>query len=219
MPDALVLDFGGVISRTLFETHDLSERALGLPPGTLDWQGPFAPENDALWRRMQNDEISERDYWRQRTSEVAALVGADWTEMSDFVRAARGAAPSEVIRPEALAAIKAAQDNGIRLAILSNELDLFYGADFREKLPFLSHFDVIVDATYSGILKPDARAYAQVTDALGVPASACVFVDDQIRNIRGAEDAGLIPVHFDVRQPGASFARALDALGITRRAS
>jgi len=28
---ALVLDFGGVISRTLFETHDLSEAALGLP--------------------------------------------------------------------------------------------------------------------------------------------------------------------------------------------
>ena len=27
---ALVLDFGGVISKTLFETHDLTARALGL---------------------------------------------------------------------------------------------------------------------------------------------------------------------------------------------
>ena len=34
------------------------------------------------------------------------------------------------------------------LAILSNELDLFYGADFREKLPFLADFDVIVDAMF-----------------------------------------------------------------------
>ena len=41
---ALILDFGGVISRTLFETHDLSEKALGLPTGSLTWQGPFAPE-------------------------------------------------------------------------------------------------------------------------------------------------------------------------------
>jgi hypothetical protein len=40
----LVLDFGGVISRTLFETHDLTERALGLPPGTLTWRGPFDPD-------------------------------------------------------------------------------------------------------------------------------------------------------------------------------
>ena len=50
---ALVLDFGGVISRTLFETHDLSEAALGLPPGTLTWRGPFAPETDVLWQAMQ----------------------------------------------------------------------------------------------------------------------------------------------------------------------
>ena len=32
---ALVLDFGGVISRTLFETHALPEAALGLPPGIM----------------------------------------------------------------------------------------------------------------------------------------------------------------------------------------
>ncbi|RWF53196.1 MAG: HAD family phosphatase, partial [Mesorhizobium sp.] len=29
-PKALVLDFGGVVTRTLFETHALTERALGL---------------------------------------------------------------------------------------------------------------------------------------------------------------------------------------------
>ncbi|SDX90225.1 HAD-IA family hydrolase [Citreimonas salinaria] len=219
MPEALVLDFGGVISRTLFETHALSEKALGLPPGTLDWQGPFAPETDPLWRRMQADEITERDYWRTRTAEVAALVGADWTQMSDFVCAARGAAPSEVIRPEALAAMDAAKAEGARLAVLSNELDLFYGADFRAKLPFLADFDVIVDATYSGILKPDPRAYAAVTEALALPPAACVFVDDQMRNIQGAEAAGLVPVHFDVRRPGDSFDRALDALGIRGRRS
>ena len=44
---ALVLDFGGVISRTLFETHDLSEQALGLNRGTLTWRGPFDPQGDA----------------------------------------------------------------------------------------------------------------------------------------------------------------------------
>ena len=32
---ALILDFGGVVTRTLFETHDITERALGLPAGTL----------------------------------------------------------------------------------------------------------------------------------------------------------------------------------------
>ena len=48
----LLLDFGGVISVTLFERHRLSERLLGLPEGTLTWRGPFDPESDALWRDM-----------------------------------------------------------------------------------------------------------------------------------------------------------------------
>ena len=213
---ALILDFGGVISRTLFETHDLSEKALGLPNGSLTWQGPFAPEADPLWRAMQADEISERDYWKSRTAEVAKLVGQNWNEMSDFVRAARGADPDAVIRTEFRTTIAACKAAGVRLAILSNELDLFYGADFREKLPFLKDFEVIVDATYTGILKPDARAYEQVLQELGLPAADCVFVDDQLRNIKGAEALGLPAVHFDVMAPSQSYAEALRLLDLER---
>lgn len=213
---ALILDFGGVISRTLFETHDLSEKALGLPNGSLTWQGPFAPEADPLWRAMQADEISERDYWKSRTAEVAKLVGQNWNEMSDFVRAARGADPDAVIRPEFRTTIAACKAAGVRLAILSNELDLFYGADFREKLPFLKDFEVIVDATYTGILKPDARAYEQVLQELGLPAADCVFVDDQLRNIKGAEALSLPAVHFDVMAPSQSYAEALRLLDLER---
>lgn len=213
---ALILDFGGVISRTLFETHDLTEKALGLPAGSLDWQGPFAPENDALWRAMQADEITERTYWRERTREVGALIGENWTEMSQFVRAARGAEPDAVIRPEFRKAITECKTAGFRLAVLSNELDLFYGADFRDKLPFLEDFEVIVDATYTGILKPDPRAYEAVLAELDLPAESCVFVDDQLRNIKGAEAISLPCVHFNVMQPAKSYEEALRLLGLER---
>ena len=63
---ALILDFGGVISRTLFETHALSEAALGLAAGKLTWQGPFAPEADALW---QADCLLPMPLSRQRLAE------------------------------------------------------------------------------------------------------------------------------------------------------
>ena len=206
---ALVLDFGGVVTRTLFETHALTEQALGLEPGTLQWRGPFDPDSDPLWRAMQADEISERDYWRTRTSEVGRLVGEDWQAMETFVQRARGAEPQKVVRPEADSAIRAVHAAGFRLAILSNELDLFYGADFRRRLPLLGLFDVIVDATYTGILKPDPRAYALVTEALGLPAGACVFVDDQQRNVEGGCAAGMRTVHFDAARPAQSYAEAL----------
>lgn len=216
---ALVLDFGGVISRMLFETHELSEQALGLKPGTLTWKGPFDPSTDPLWQDMQADKLSERDYWMARTREVGRLLGEDWDRMETFVQRARGADVEAVIRPEAVAIIGAAKAAGKKLAILSNELDLFYGADFRRRLPLLQRFDVIVDATYTGILKPDPRAYAAVTEALGLPAHACVFVDDQRRNADGGVQAGMPVVHFDVLDPQASFdmARRLLSLPIHER--
>lgn len=213
-PQALVLDFGGVVTRTLFETHDLTEKALGLPAGALAWRGPFAPDSDDLWRAMQADEISEREYWRQRTGEVGRMVGEEWDRMEIFVQRARGADPEAVIRPEAARAVHVASAAGVRLAILSNELDLFYGAEFRNRLPLLSLFEVIVDATYTGILKPDPLAYAAITDALELPAEACVFVDDQKRNVDGAMAVGMRTVHFDVREPGPSFAGALGQFGL-----
>ncbi|ESW68014.1 HAD family hydrolase [Mesorhizobium sp. LSJC268A00] len=206
---ALVLDFGGVVTRTLFETHALTEQALGLAPGTLQWHGPFDPDSDPLWRSMQADEISERDYWRTRTSEVGRLVGEDWQAMETFVQRARGAEPEKIVRPEAVRAIRTVHAAGFRLAILSNELDLFYGAGFRQRLPLLELFDTIVDATYTRILKPDPRAYALVTEALGLPAGACVFVDDQQRNVDGGRAAGMRTVHFDVARPALSYAEAL----------
>lgn len=217
-PQALVLDFGGVISRTMFETHDLTEAALGLPPGTLQWRGPFDPAGDALWQAMQADRITERDYWMARTQEVGRLLGEDWTRMEQFVQRSRGADVSAVIRPEAVAAIEAAQAAGCRLAILSNELDLFYGAAFRHELPLMRRFEVVVDATYTHILKPDARAYQAVLDALGLPAESCVFVDDQARNVAGAVQVGMHAVHFDVQRPADSYGRALDLLGVPRPA-
>ncbi|HEV7321241.1 MAG TPA: HAD-IA family hydrolase [Ensifer sp.] len=211
---ALILDFGGVVTRTLFETHDITERALGLSPGTLTWRGPFDPASDPLWAAMQRREITERDYWTERTREVGQLLGEDWSDMKTFVQRARGAEPELVLRPEAREAILAAERAGIRLAILSNELDLFYGVAFRERFPLIELFETIVDATYTNILKPDPRTYELVLSQLNLPREACVFVDDQLKNIEGAQAVGLPHVHFDVTRPAESYARALQMLGL-----
>lgn len=211
---ALILDFGGVVTRTLFETHDVTERTLGLPAGTLTWRGPFDPATDPLWVSLQAREITERDYWMTRTQEVGALLGEDWTDMKTFVQRARGADPELVLRPEARDAILKAKAAGLKLAILSNELDLFYGESFRKRFPLIDLFDVIVDATYTKILKPDPRAYEQVLAELGVARADCVFVDDQKKNIEGAVAIGLPHVHFDVTRPAESYAQALNMLGL-----
>jgi putative hydrolase of the HAD superfamily len=212
---ALILDFGGVISRTLFETHAASERALGLAPGTLTWRGPFDPGNDALWRDMQAGRLSERDYWLARTREVGALLGERWERMEELVQRARGNDPDAVVRPETAALVRAAHVAGRRLAILSNELDLFYGRGLRERMALLRLFDVIVDATYTGVLKPDPRAYEDCLARLGVAAADALFVDDQPLNVDGARRAGLRVVLFDVLDPARSVRQVAAQLGLS----
>jgi putative hydrolase of the HAD superfamily len=163
---------------------------------------------------MQADHITEREYWMARTRSVGDLVGEEWNDMQTFVQRARGADVEAVIRPEAIAAVHQAKAAGCKLAVLSNELDLFYGATFRERLPLLNLFDVIIDATYTGILKPDRRAYEMCSQALGVSGEECVFVDDQSRNVLGAMTLGWQTVQFDVVHPTNSYQRALKLLGI-----
>ena len=134
--------------------------------------------------------------------------------MKEFVQAARGADAELVLRPEARDAILKAKAAGLRLAILSNELDLFYGVEFRKSFPLIDHFDVIVDATYTNILKPDPRAYQLCLDELSLPVGDCVFVDDQKKNVDGALALHIPTIHFDVTQPAQSYAAALSLLGV-----
>jgi putative hydrolase of the HAD superfamily len=212
----LLLDFGGVISVTLFERHAMSEQALGLPAGTLTWRGPFDPEGDPLWAEMLADRISERDYWARRASEVGRLCGEDWDVLT-LLRRTRGPDANRHIRPEATRTIRRARAAGKRVGILSNELELFYGRDIMDRLDILKEMDSLVDATHTHILKPDPRAYALGCEALGLTAAEVVFVDDQPRNIEGGRRAGLETVQFDVTKPGSSFAEAEARLGLDQR--
>jgi putative hydrolase of the HAD superfamily len=209
----LLLDFGGVISVTLFERHALSEQALGLPAGTLTWRGPFDPEGDPLWADMLADRIAERDYWARRASEVGKLCGEDW-DMLTLIRRSRGPDANRHIRPEAVRTIRRAKAAGRRVGILSNELELFYGRDTMDRLDILKEIDSLIDATHTHILKPNPRAYALGCEALGLAPREVVFVDDQPRNIEGARRAGLDTIQFDVTKPGSSFTEVEARLGL-----
>lgn len=211
----LLLDFGAVISRTIFETHAHTERVLGLEPGTLTWLGPIDPETDPLWRDMMADRISERNYWEERAAEVGRLIGEPgWSPAVLLRRAREGMSADDITRPEALALVRAAKAGGKRVGILSNELALFFGQGFRSELPVFEMMDEVVDASDGGPLKPLREAYARGLEAFGARAQDAVFVDDQPRNVAGAEAVGITAVQFDVAAPDLSFGKAAEALAI-----
>jgi len=205
-PEALLLDFGSVISVSLFERHRDTEAELGLPAGSLGWLGPIAPETDPLWQAMQRDELSERDYWAQRAQELGQAAGEPGWDMLAMLTRLRHTEPYAVVRPAMRWLVHQARARGCRVGILSNELELFYGAEFLKRMDILRDMHVIVDATHTKILKPDPRAYALAVQGMGVAAERILFVDDQFRHIAGAQRAGLQTQLFDLRDVAGSIA-------------
>jgi putative hydrolase of the HAD superfamily len=208
-PRGLLLDFGSVISVSIFERHRETERILGLPAGRLDWLGALDPATDPLWQAMQRDEMSERDYWAARARQTGEAVGEpDW-DMPAMLTRIRQQDPASVVRPAMADLVARAHARGIRLGILTNELELFHGRAFMDRMTVLAHFPVLVDATHTGILKPDPAAYALAIDAMGLAPHEILFVDDQFRNVAGAVRAGLQVQYFDLRDvPGQILAIA-----------
>lgn len=213
-PEALLLDFGSVITYSAFEIMDRAEKRLRLPPGTLDWRGPLDPATDPLWVAMQNDEISERSYWEKRALEVGLMMGQNWMPL-DFFRAIRGNDLNEDVRPEITKLVSDTRAAGLKVGILTNELELFGGQESGRTIEIVKAMDIVVDATHTQILKPDPRAYGLAVDRLRVSPGAIVFVDDQPRNVAGAERAGLKGIHFDVRDAAKSVKAVRTALRLS----
>ena len=206
IPQALLLDFGSVISVSVFERHRDTEAELGLGAGSLRWLGPIAPETDELWQAMQRDEISEREYWARRARELGEAAGQPGWDMLAMLTRLRHTDPNAIVRPGIRRLVRAARARGLAVGILSNELELFYGAEFLSRMDILRDMQVIVDATHTQVLKPDPRAYEMAVQQLGVPAARVLFVDDQFRNIAGAQRAGLQSQFFDLRDVDGSIA-------------
>ena len=202
-PKALLLDFGSVISVSVFERHRETERILGLPEGALNWLGPIESASDPLWCAMQRDEITEREYWAIRARELGEMVGEQEWDVLAMLHKIRQVDPNDVVRPQIHRMIKVAKSRGVHVGILSNELELFYGEEFLARMDVLADMTVIVDASTTGILKPDPRAYNQAIEGMGLPPEEILFVDDQFRNIVGAVKVGLQAHHWDMRDiPG-----------------
>jgi HAD superfamily hydrolase (TIGR01509 family) len=90
-------------------------------------------------------------------------------DMSGLVRRARGA--------------------GLRTALLSNSWGNDYPRDGWDEM-----FDAIVISGEVGMRKPEPRIYEHTLGLLGLPAGACVFVDDMPHNVAAAVEVGMVGV-------------------------
>jgi len=210
----LLLDVGAVIVRTPFELHRVAEARYGLPRGSLGWMGPHDPSSDPLWRSMQAGELSELDYWHRRAEETERLAGRHGG-LQDYIAMCFGGPQSEFVRPEAEALVADARSAGLKLGVLTNETELMQGRAWIDRVDVFRSVDALIDASVTGIMKPDPAAYRLALDALQLPAGAVLFVDDQPKNVAGAEAVGIAAVHFDPTDVARSFGLVRQRLGLS----
>jgi HAD superfamily hydrolase (TIGR01509 family) len=93
------------------------------------------------------------------------------------------------IQPEILDLAKELRRSNIRTAILSNLLQPL--AWFIKKRGKLRDFSPIIFTHEIGVAKPDPKSYEFVIKKLGLRAEECLFVDNRLDNIAGAEAVGM----------------------------
>jgi putative hydrolase of the HAD superfamily len=194
----LLLDFGGVVIRTPFEML----HRVGHP----EWAGPFDPDSDPLWRAMQIGEMTERDYWDRRATEVFPGVDDPVASLMDTLFAPPR---DDVIRPETMMLIEEVP----RPAVLTNDLARFHSPAWLDEMGLGTSFDPLIDLSYTGRLKPHPLAYAHAVERLDADPGQVVFADDQPANVAAGIAFGLHAVWFDVTDPRGSVERIRLALG------
>ena len=89
--------------------------------------------------------------------------------------------------------VRAARSH-VRVAILSNS---WLGLEEQLCALGVDHlFDPVINSARVGLRKPDPRIFLHALESLRVPPKAVLFVDDQRRNTRVAEELGIPSVCF-----------------------
>lgn len=142
---------------------------------------------------------------KQEAEDIGMQANAGFISYSDFldqVADLAGVTPDEARREinsnhpntELFDYIRTRLKPRYKIGLLSNA-----GADRLEALFGRENTQLIDAASLSyetGFVKPDERAYRNIADRLGVEVSECIFVDDQPRYCRAAEDVGMRAVEY-----------------------
>ena len=66
-----------------------------------------------------------------------------------------------------------------------------------ERFSFFKEFDGIVVSGEEKLIKPDKKLYHLLLDRYNLNVEKTIFIDDNIKNIKAAEEIGLIAIHFE----------------------
>lgn len=191
--EAIICDFGGVLTTPLVESFMAFQDQTGITTETLGkaMQATAEANGDNPLFEMERGEITEVAFLEMLTDSLEPLLGHR-PEMHRFKEIYFEALEPN---PEMIELMRALKNEGYRMAMLTNNVREWEPL-WRAMLPVDEIFETVVDSGFVGCRKPESRIYELTLERIDQPAEACLFVDDVLVNIEGARKASLQAVHF-----------------------
>ena len=183
---AVIFDFGGVITSSPFEAFARYEAQRGLPHGFIRTVNATNPDSNA-WERLERSEISTAQFDAAFRAEALSL-GHD-VPGGDVLPLLAGEVRLGMVA--ALGVCKAAFKVGCITNNVASEDDIGWGPSVKH---ILTEFDHVIESAKAGLRKPDPRIYLMMCEALNVPPSACVYLDDLGINCKPAAALGMTAI-------------------------
>jgi putative hydrolase of the HAD superfamily len=206
--DAVLFDFGGVLSGSPFEAFARYEKEQGLPEGFIRSLNA-TNHHDNAWARLERNEL-DFDAFCNAFEEEARAAGGHVDTRALF------AMLGGTLRSEMVEAVRRCRTR-FKTALLTNNF-VTPSAGIGEGLAageLLDLFDVVVASTEVGMRKPDPRFYELACTLLGIQPDRAVFLDDLGINLKPARAMGMVTIK--VEDPAEALAALEGVLGIPLR--
>ena len=186
---AVIWDFGGVLTRSPFEAFNRYEDEQGLPRDFIRSINATNPDTNA-WARFESATVSLAEFDALFEDESRAcghpVRGRDVIEML-----------SGEVRPRMVEVLRRCKER-FKVACITNNMKTGLGPSMAgssarkaETDAVMALFDLIVESSVEGLRKPDPRIYQLTCARLGASPGACVFLDDLGINLKPARALGM----------------------------
>ena len=207
---AVIFDFGGVFTTSPVDNFALYEKAHGLPERFI---GGVIKSNlhNGAFARFERAEISFEAFDALFAEETRAagheIGGRDFVALLDVA-----------LKPEMVEALRRVKAAGLKTGCITNNFEGLDPVRSERKAKgdaaiaaVFAMFDHVIESSKAGVRKPEPRIYEMMLEALSLPASACIFLDDLGVNLKPAQAMGM----RTIRVPFGDVRPAIEELSAT----
>ena len=189
---AVIWDFGGVLSTSPFDSFNRYESERGLPKDFIRSVNARNGDTNA-WARLEQSKVSADEFDVLFREERRAL--GHEVPGKDILGLLSGD-----LRPRVVEALKFVKSK-VKVGCITNNAPVGKGAGMTsddgraaEVAKVFGLFDEVIESSKLGIRKPDPRIYALMCEALDADPRACVYLDDLGINLKPARAMGMTTI-------------------------